>query len=407
MLINTCMRGVLDTDIYKLSMQQAYLHQAPNVEAEWELHCRSDEDLTPYLELIREELAGMSQLQISLPSLRALSRQAPYLQPDYLDFLYHFRFDPSLLSIGIERGQLAIRARGLQTQVSLFEIPVMATLSEVRNSVRYPEVTPEVIEKSTMAKIAQLQRLGDAVDLSGFHFTDFGTRRRFSFAAQQQVLALLQQHLPEQLVGTSNPLLAQQFGLPAIGTMAHEWLQTHQGLNYPLAATQKAALSNWLREYRGQLGIALTDVIGIDAFCRDLDFQLASQYSGFRQDSGDPLLWGEKLIAHLASLGIDPTVKTLVFSDGLDFSRAVALYRHFRGRVKTSFGIGTWLMADFGINQPLNMVMKMVRLGGQSVAKISDSPGKTLCRDREFLTNLMEAFAVEASVRHRVLSQVA
>ena len=407
MLINTCMRGVLDTDIYKLSMQQAYLHQAPDVEAEWELHCRSDEDLTPYLELIREELAGMSQLQISLPSLRALSRQAPYLQPDYLDFLYHFRFDPSLLSIGIERGQLAIRARGLQTQVSLFEIPVMATLSEVRNSVRYPEVTPEVIEKSTMAKIEQLQRLGDAVDLSGFRFTDFGTRRRFSFAAQQQVLGLLKQHLPEQLVGSSNPLLAQQFALPAIGTMAHEWLQTHQGLNYPLAATQKAALSNWLREYRGQLGIALTDVIGIDAFCRDLDFQLASQYSGFRQDSGDPVLWGEKLIAHLESLGIDPIHKTLVFSDGLDFARAVALYRHFHGRVQTSFGIGTWLMGDFGINQPLNIVMKMVRLGGQSVAKISDSPGKTLCRDREFLTNLMEAFAVEASVRHRVLSQVA
>lgn len=407
MLLNTCMRGVLDTDIYKLSMQQAYLHQAPDAVAEWELHCRSDEDLTPYLELIREELAGMNQLTMSLPALRALSRQAPYLQPDYLDFLYHFRFDPSLLAIGIERGKLTIRARGLQTQVSLFEIPVMATLSEVRNSVRYPDVTAEVIEKSTLAKIAQLQRLGDAVDLGDFRFTDFGTRRRFSFAAQQQVLGLLQQHLPQQLVGTSNPLLAQQLGLPAVGTMAHEWLQTHQGLNYPLAATQKAALQNWLREYRGQLSVALTDVIGIDAFCRDLDFQLASQYSGFRQDSGDPRLWGEKLIAHLESLGVDPTHKTLVFSDGLDFSRAVALYRHFRGRVQTSFGIGTWLMADFGINQPLNMVMKMVRLGDHSVAKISDSPGKTLCRDREFLTNLMEAFAVEASVRHQVLSQVA
>src|SRR5574344_1423048 len=171
MLLNTCMCGVLDTDIYKLSMQQAYLHQAPDAVAEWELHCRSDEDLTPYLELIREELAGMNQLTMSLPALRALSRQAPYLQPDYLDFLYHFRFDPNLLAIGIERGKLTIRARGLQTQVSLFEIPVMATLSEVRNSVRYPDVTPEVIEKSTLAKIAQLQRLGDAVDLGDFRFT--------------------------------------------------------------------------------------------------------------------------------------------------------------------------------------------------------------------------------------------
>jgi len=406
MLMNTCIQGVLDTDFYKLTMQQAYLHQAPDVEAEWEFHCRSDEDLTPYLDLLREELDGMHRLVVTLPQLRALSRQAPYLQTDYLDFLYHFRFDPSLLHLGIDKGVLKISARGLQTDISLFEIPVLATLSELRNSVRYPDVSVGQIERSTLDKIAELHRLGDSVDLAAFRFSDFGTRRRFSFAAQRQVLGLLKQHLPEQLAGTSNPLLAQHFALPVVGTMAHEWLQIHQGLNYPLASTQKVALENWLREYHGQLGIALTDVIGIDAFCRDLDFQLASQYSGFRQDSGDPILWGEKLLARLEELKIDPASKTLVFSDGLDFSRAVALYRHFMGRVNTSFGIGTWLMADFGVNQPLNMVMKLVRVGNQPVAKISDSPGKILCRDRAYLNSLMEAFAVEASVRHQVLSQV-
>jgi nicotinate phosphoribosyltransferase len=407
MLMNSCIQGILDTDFYKLSMQQAYLHQAPQAEAEWEFHCRSGEDLTPYLDLLREELEGMRDLRVSLPQLRQLSRQAPYLQADYLDFLYHFRFDPDLLQIGIEHGALKIRARGLQTRISLFEIPVLATLSELRNSVRYPEVTARHIEHSTMKKITELQRLGDSVDLGAFRFSDFGTRRRFSFAAQRQVLGLLQQHVPTQLAGTSNPLLAQHFGLPVVGTMAHEWLQTHQGLNYPLASTQKVALENWLREYHGQLGVALTDVIGIDAFCRDLDFHLASQYSGFRQDSGDPILWGEKLLARLEALDIDPAHKTLVFSDGLDFQRAVALYQHFQGRVQTSFGIGTWLMGDFGINQPMNMVMKMMRLGGQPVAKISDSPGKILCADRDYLNTLMEAFAVEASVRQQVLSQVA
>lgn len=406
MLVNTCIQGVLDTDFYKLTMQQAYLHQTPRVEAEWEFRCRSDEDLTPYLDLLREELDGMQRLTATLPQLRALSRQAPYLQTDYLDFLYHFRFDPGLLHLGIDKGGLSISARGLQTDISLFEIPVLATLSELRNSVRYPEVTPEQIERSTLSKIAELHRLGDSVDLAAFRFSDFGTRRRFSFAAQRQVLGLLKQHLPEQLAGTSNPLLAQHFELPVVGTMAHEWLQSHQGLNYPLANSQKVALENWLREYHGQLGIALTDVIGIDAFCRDLDFQLASQYSGFRQDSGDPILWGEKLLARLEELKIDPVDKTLVFSDGLDFSQAVALYRHFSGRVNTSFGIGTWLMADFGVNQPLNMVMKLVRVGHQPVAKISDSPGKILCRDRAYLNSLMEAFAVDASVRHQVLSQV-
>lgn len=407
MLMNTCMRGVLDTDFYKLTMQQAYLHQVPGVVGEWEFRCRNHEELSPYLELLREELEGMRDLVITLPQLRALSRQAPYLQADYLDYLYHFRFDPSLLQLTLDKGNLSIRARGLQTDISLFEIPVLATLSELRNSIRYPDVTPEHIERCTLNKISELQRLGEDVDLGAFRFSDFGTRRRFSFAAQQQILGLLKQHLPEQLAGTSNPLLAQQYGLPVVGTMAHEWLQTHQGLDYPLASTQKVALENWLLEYQGQLGVALTDVIGIDAFCRDLDFQLANQYSGFRQDSGDPVLWGEKLLARLESLNIDPATKTLVFSDGLDFSRSVALYRHFLGRVKTSFGIGTWLMADFGLNRPLNMVMKLVRVGRQPVAKISDSPGKILCQDRAYLNSLMDAFAVEASVRHQILNQVA
>lgn len=181
------------------------------------------------------------------------------------------------------------------------------------------------------------------------------------------------------------------------------FFQTHQGLNYRLVDSQKAALENWVREYRGDLGVALTDVIGVDAFCRDLDRYFAKLYDGFRHDSGDPLVWGEKIIARLEELRVDPTRKMLVFSDGLDFTRAVQIYKHFKGRIQTSFGIGTWLMADFEVNKPLNVVMKMVSLGGQPVAKISDSPGKTMCHDRAFLTYLMDVFAVDAGVREHVL----
>lgn len=407
MSLTPCIQGLLDTDFYKLSMQQAYWHQAPHTVAEWEFRCRSTEDLTGYLRPLRNQLATLDCLGVSAEEIHWLRTAAPMLTEDYLGYLANFHLDPEQIAVSVEQNQLTIRAHGPQAHISLFEIPVMATLSEIRNRQRYPEVDAAQIERSTLAKIAAFQRLADETDLSGFQFSDFGTRRRFSLSAQRQVLGLLKAHLPTHLVGTSNPLLAREFQLPVVGTMAHEWLQTHQALGYPLAESQKAALLNWLAEFRGRLAVALTDVIGVDAFCRDLDSYLATHYSGFRQDSGDPVVWGEKLIARLEALGIDPADKTLVFSDALDFTRAVALYRHFHDRVRCSFGIGTWLMADFGLNQPLNMVMKMVRLDGRPVAKISDSPGKSLCQDREFLTHLMDSFAVEASVRHQVLSQVA
>ena len=406
MLRNTCIHGVLDTDFYKLTMLQAYQQQVPNHSSEWVFHCRNNEDLTPYLELLREELAGLAQMRLELPALRELSRSCPQFSPDFLEYLYRFRFDPSLVEARIQAGKLTIRARGPLCQTSMLEIPILSTLSELRNSMRYPEVDAAVIERVTMARIAELERLGDDTDLDGFRFADFGTRRRFSFAAQQQVLALLKQHLPRQLLGTSNPLLAQQFGLPLVGTMGHEWLQSFQALDGPLAASQHTALRRWLEVYPKARNVALTDVIGRDAFCRDLDFTLANQYSGFRHDSGDPIVWGEAMLARLESLGIDPLSKHLVFSDGLDFQRAVALYRHFRGRTQCDFGIGTWLTGDFGLNRPLNSVMKMVRFNGRSVAKISDTPAKNLCRDPQFMQQLMDAFAVNAGVRQQIMSQL-
>ncbi|WP_409422799.1 nicotinate phosphoribosyltransferase [Pseudaeromonas sp. ZJS20] len=402
-----CIQSLIDTDFYKLTMQQAYLHQLPQAEGEWAFHCRSDEDLTPYLPALRRHLQDLAALGLTEDEAVWLKAQAPYLSDDYLAFLRNYRFDPQRLQLSARGGRLLIRATGPQLLVSPLEIPVLATLSEVRNRACYPNLDEAQILAATDAKIVQLKQLARQHDLSGFRFSDFGTRRRFSFAAQERVVARLAEALPEHFVGTSNPHLARRFGLPCVGTMAHEWLQTHQGLGYRLEESQKAALENWIREYHGVLGVALTDVIGVDAFCRDLDRTLAQRYDGFRHDSGDPIAWGEKILARLAELDVDAAGKTLVFSDGLDFARAVAIYCHFQGRVKLSFGIGTWLMGDFAVNRPLNMVMKLVRLGGQPVAKISDSPGKTLCRDLDFLNNLMDVFAVSASTRDTVLANLA
>lgn len=401
----TSVQSLLDTDFYKLTMQQAYLHQQPNTQARWTFRCRSNEDLSPYVAPLREEFEALSQLYATEDQLAHLRQHYPFLKPDYLEFLRLFRFNPNFLKVSALDGQLVIEANGPLLHVSPLEIPVLAAISEVRNRHRYPEVDADTIHKSTQGKIRQLEAFGDKVDLSDFLFTDFGTRRRFSFAAQRMVLEQIKSALPQHFAGTSNPHLARELQLRCQGTMGHEWLQSHQALNYRLVDSQKMALENWVKEFRGDLGVALTDVIGVDAFCRDLDRYLAKLYDGFRHDSGDPIIWGEKIIKRLEELDVDPTRKRLVFSDGLNFEKAVQIYSHFRGRINTAFGIGTWLMGDFGVNEPMNIVMKLTRLNGQPVAKISDSPGKTMCDDENFLRYLMQVFQVQGSVQQQVLEQ--
>jgi nicotinate phosphoribosyltransferase len=205
------------------------------------------------------------------------------------------------------------------------------------------------------------------------------------------VLQTLQHELPEQFKGSSNVLLARDLGLVPIGTMAHEYLQTYQALGVRLRDHQKAALEDWVQEYRGDLGIALTDVVGMDAFLADFDLYFAKLFDGLRHDSGDPFEWGEKALEHYAGLRIDARTKRLVFSDALDIEKCIALYRRFADRTQVGFGIGTHLTNDVGLT-PLNIVMKLTRCNGQPVAKLSDSPGKTLCDDETFLAYLRQVF---------------
>ena len=386
-------QNLLDTDFYKLTMMQAVLHNYPNAEVEWEFRCRNSEDLTPYLAEIRYQIERLAELEATADQLAFLER-IPFIKPDFIRFLGLFRFNPRHVQTGIEDGQLCIRLRGPWLHVILYEIPLLAIISEVRNRYRYREVLLEQASERLYQKLDWLKTEASASELEGFQVADFGTRRRFSFRVQEQMVKIMRRDFPGRFVGTSNVHLARELDLKPIGTMAHEWLMAHQQLGPRLIDSQIAALDCWVREYRGLLGIALTDCITMDAFLRDFDLYFAKLFDGLRHDSGDPLQWAEKAIAHYEKLGIDPTSKTLVFSDGLDFEKSLQLYRALCGRINVSFGIGTKLTCDIPGVEPMNIVIKMTACNGQPVAKISDAPGKTQCRDENFVSYLKHVFRV-------------
>ncbi|CAE6907285.1 MULTISPECIES: nicotinate phosphoribosyltransferase [Pseudomonas] len=386
-------QNLLDTDLYKLTMMQAVLHNYPNAEVEWEFRCRNSEDLTPYLAEIRYQFERLSELSLTVDQLAFLER-IPFIKPDFIRFLSLFRFNLRYVHTSIEDGQLSIRLRGPWLHVILFEVPLLAIISEVRNRYRYREVVLEQAAERLYEKIDWLRSEASDDELAGFQLADFGTRRRFSYRAQEQAVRILKRDFPGRFVGTSNLHLAREFELKPIGTMAHEWLMAHQQLGPRLIDSQSAALDCWVREYRGQLGIALTDCITMDAFLADFDLYFAKLFDGLRHDSGDPLVWAEKAIAHYEKLGIDPLSKTLVFSDGLDLEKSLRLYRALSGRIHVSFGVGTNLTCDIPGVEPMNIVIKMIACNGQPVAKISDTPGKTQCRDENFVSYLKHVFRV-------------
>ncbi|ENY0911460.1 TPA: nicotinate phosphoribosyltransferase [Serratia marcescens] len=382
--------SLLDTDAYKLHMQQAVFHRYPAISVAAEFRCRGDELLGEYADEIRAQVALMSRLALTDAEFAYLS-DLPFFRQDYLSWLRTFRYDPQQVTIDNRDGKLQIRIAGPWREVIMWEVPLLAVISEVVHRRRSPLATPEQAVAHLQTKLAQFKTLAGDLDLSRFKLMDFGTRRRFSQGVQQAIVSTLQTEFP-YLSGTSNYDLAQQLGLAPVGTQAHEWFQAHQQISPVLANSQRAALQAWLDEYPDQLGIALTDCITMDAFLRDFGPQFAERYQGLRHDSGDPVEWGEKAIAHYQKLGIDPMSKTLVFSDNLDLEKALALYRHFYQRINLGFGIGTRLTCDIPGVKPLNIVIKLVECKGKPVAKLSDSPGKTICQDQAFVRALRKAF---------------
>ena len=382
--------SLLDTDAYKLHMQQAVFHRYPAITVAAEFRCRGDELLGEYADEIRAQVAMMSELALTEAEHRYLS-SLPFFHQDYLNWLREFRYDPQQVSISNHAGKLHIRIAGPWREVIMWEVPLLAVISEVVHRHRSPQATPEMAISQLRQNLAQFKQLSGDIDISRFKLMDFGSRRRFSREVQQAIVSTLKNEFP-YLVGTSNYDLAHRLDLIPVGTQAHEWFQAHQQISPVLANSQRAALQAWLDEYPDQLGIALTDCITMDAFLRDFGKQFAQRYQGLRHDSGDPIEWGEKAIAHYQQLGIDPMSKTLVFSDNLDLDKALALYRHFDRRINLAFGIGTRLTCNIPGVKPLNIVIKLVECKGKPVAKLSDSPGKTICQDPAFVKALRKAF---------------
>lgn len=389
--------SLLETDLYKFTMWQTMLHRHPQTQAEYRFVCRNTpayplRDLLPEVNEQLDHLCSLSFAADELAYLRGLR----FIKSDFVDFLRIFRFQRDFITARADGTALEIVAQGPQVHVMAFEIFVLAIVNELYFRRFDRAAALQEGRRRLQAKLEQLRAFGqEPPRRHPFEFFDFGLRRRFGGGWHREVVATLARELPQFFKGTSNVLLARDLKLVPIGTMAHEYLQTYQALDVRLRYSQAAALEDWVKEYRGDLGIALTDVIGMDAFLSDFDLYFAKLFDGLRHDSGDPVAWGEKALAHYARLRIDPHTKRMVFSDGLDVARALMLYRHFADRTQVGFGIGTHLSNDVGL-QPLNIVMKLTRCNGQPVAKLSDSPGKTLCDDQTFLAYLRQVFNVPA-----------
>ena len=386
-------QSLLDTDLYKFSLMQVVLHHYPAAQVEYRFKCRNPGiDLVPYIGEIRAELDALCRLRFTPEELDYL-RGWRYIKSDFVDFLGLFQLNAKYVDIApstTAEGEIEIRIVGPWLHTILFEVPLLAIVNEVyfRNTQAGLDLAQG--RARLQAKIAMLH--GDP-DYADCRIADYGTRRRFSRAWHEEVVRTLRDGLGDQLAGTSNVWLAWKLGLTPLGTLAHEYLQAHQALGPRLRDSQRVALETWAKEYRGDLGIALSDVYGLDAFLRDFDMYFCKLFDGTRHDSGDPFAWGEKVLAHYQANRVDPRSKILVFSDALDLPRVMQLYRHFRGRCQLAFGVGTNLTNDVGPT-PQQIVIKMVRCNGQPVAKLSDSPGKNMCDDPAYVAYLRQVFEI-------------
>jgi nicotinate phosphoribosyltransferase len=391
--------SLLDTDLYKFTMWQAMLHRHPQTQAEYTFVCRNT-PAYPLAELVPEinrELDALCALQFRPDELAYLGSWR-FIRSDFVDFLriFHFQRDFITARAAADGIGLEIVAHGPQVHVMAFEIFVLAIVNELYFRRFDARVALAEGRRRLAAKVERLRVFErEPRRATPFEFFDFGVRRRFSSEWHREVLVTLKRDVPQFFKGASDVLFARDLGLVRIGTMAHEYLQTFQTLDVRLRDFQRAALEAWVQEYRGDLGVALTDVVGMDAFLTDFDLYFAKLFDGLRHDSGDPFVWGEKALGHYEKLRIDARTKRLVFSDGLDFDKAFALYRHFADRAPCGFGIGTNLTNDMGL-RTLHIVMKLTSANRQPVAKLSDSPGKLLCDDATFLAYLRQVFKVPA-----------
>lgn len=382
--------SLLETDLYKFSMGQAIYHQFSDYKTTWTFKCRNEDVFfTPEMvEEIKRQIGLYCTLRFAEDELDYLN-SIKWIKGSYVDFLrlWEPRYEDFVIGTD-DRCGLTIQTRGTWLNTSFYEIPTLAIVNEVYFRMAY--------DYSKLFESFKV-RLKDKIDMlaSGQlcigSFSEFGIRRRLSAQAQElAVTSLRDSNLGSSVfAGTSNVYLARKLGLKAVGTMAHEWIMcVGQGNHkHNPAYSNWFALNAWVNEYGVLNGTALTDTITTECFLRDFRLTFATLFSGVRHDSGDPIAWGERMLRHYEDLGIDPASKTLLFSDSLDFKRASEIYHHFLGRCKVAFGIGTYIANDTDA-RPLNIVMKTTLCNGMDVAKISDVPGKGMCRNQDYVDYL-------------------
>lgn len=379
--------SLLDTDLYKFNMNQVMFHKHTNLNGTYIFKCRNQGVVfTPEMvEEINAQIDHLCTLRFSDEELDYLN-SLRFIKSDYVEFLRLWHPIRKYVTChGNPDGSLYIQVDGPLFSVMQFEIYLLEIVNEVYFRMKYNYLAlVDSAQEKLVAKIA-----GFKTGKYNFKFAEFGCRRRLSHEWQDYVVGELLK--TGHCVGTSNVYLAMKYGCTPIGTYAHEYVQMYQGVpGVTLAYTNKVAMEEWFDEFQGDNGTALTDTLGTDLFLMDFNKLQATCYTGVRHDSGDPIEWGEKIIAHYEKLGIDPKTKTLLFSDSLNFDKAEQIYNHFKDRINVSFGIGTFLSNDTHVDA-LNIVIKLQYVNGHPVAKLSDTPGKAMCQEPQYVEYLKNA----------------
>ena len=388
MKLSPCVVSLLDTDLYKFNMNQVMFHKHTNLNGKYIFKCRNRgvEFTEEMCEEINAQIDHLCTLTFSDEELNYLATLR-FIKKDYIEFLRLWRPLRRYVNCWLDGTELHIEVDGPIFSAMQFEIYLLEIVNEVYFRMKYDYLS---LVASAREKLSH-KILGFHEEHYDFKFAEFGCRRRLSREWQDYVVGELLK--TGYCVGTSNVYLAMKYGCKPIGTYAHEYVQMYQGIpGVTLAYTNKMAMDEWFEEYQGDNGTALTDTLGTELFLMDFNKLQANCYTGVRHDSGDPIEWGEVMIEHYESLGIDPKTKTLLFSDSLNFDKAQTIYNHFRGRINVSFGIGTYLSNDTDVD-PLNIVIKLQYVNGHPVAKLSDDWGKAMCQDGDYLEYLKGAVA--------------
>lgn len=391
MVINS----LLDNDAYQFFMQQATYHHFPDAITTTKFKCRNADkvNLVPYKEEIEEGIMDLGKLRVPLHELDFL-RNIRFTKRSYTDSLRNFRLYPEDdVTITVKnKNELHISYTGREYDMLLYETPILAIISEIWSNHHHNASAKDICMLNLHRKLDLLREYIPKTK-TGVIFADFGTRRRYSYKFHDMIIKeLIKENpsiYPHKFIGTSNMYFAKKYNIKFIGTQAHRWYMMGQGLKEKtsLKYSHRYMCQVWADEYRGDLGIVLSDTIGFDAFLRDFDSYFAKLYDGCRHDSGPPDWWTDKFISHYESLNIPPITKQAVYSDGQKFPEAIRIHKKYCEKIGISYGIGTNLTNDCGITPP-QIVLKMTSCNGYPVAKIADSKGKQMCEDPVHVKNL-------------------